>query len=80
MPQTRQMKKNKTPFPAQTQHPIRTTDSIGNGHFVGESVAVDTHPLAHLAGKYNDEPLWEDFLEAMELVRREMNDEEKAAE
>jgi hypothetical protein len=31
------------------------------------------HPLAHLSGKYNEEPLWDEFLAAINEYPQEVN-------
>jgi hypothetical protein len=35
-----------------------------------------THPLAHLIGKYKDEPLWDEWMAAIEEYRQERNAQE----
>lgn len=63
--------------------PAPVTDAFSskeNGSRQTADAASEAHPLAHLAGKYNDEPIWDDFLQAMQETRREMNAEEEAAE
>ena|SRR5258708_555290 len=37
----------------------------------------DAHPLAHLFGKYNNEPLWDDLMEAIRQHRARVNEEEE---
>ena len=51
----------------------------GNGH-TSDAAIEEARPLAHLAGKYNDEPIWDDFLQAMQEARRKMEAEDEAAE
>lgn len=43
----------------------------------------EAHPLAPLSGKYNNEPLWDDFMQAIREYRESLNeqdDEEVSAE
>lgn len=39
---------------------------------------ITNHPLAALAGVFNDEPLWDEFLEATKEYRRRMNERNEA--
>lgn len=41
---------------------------------------IDAHPLAPLAGKYYDEPLWDDFMKAIKEYRQEVDEQEDTAE
>lgn len=40
---------------------------------VSHSAIYENHPLASLFGKYNDEPLWDGFEEAIMRLREEDN-------
>lgn len=37
---------------------------------------IPNHPLARLAGKYADEPLWDDFQQAIQEYRQRVNQQE----
>ena len=81
MAQTREMKQNDLPSPTPATLPAAAATIPANGHLAENvSYPADVHPLAHLAGKYNDEPLWDDFLQAMQEVRRQMNAQEETTE
>lgn len=41
--------------------------------------AGEVNPLARIAGSYADDPNWEEFLQAMEASRRELDEETEAA-
>ena len=80
MSQTPQIKPDTLAVPASATFPVPTA-SAANGHTTEEASRVSNAPsLAHLASKYNEEPVWEDFLEAMQEVRRRMNEQDKATE
>ena len=44
------------------------------------SATSANHPLAHLVGIMDDEPLWDDFLAAIQDYRREQNELEDIVE
>jgi len=44
-----------------------------NTVIVSEGILGSDHPLAHLSGKYNEEPLWDEFLAAINEYRQEVN-------
>lgn len=44
-----------------------------NTVIVSEGILLSDHPLAHLSGKYNEEPLWDEFLAAINEYRQEVN-------
>jgi hypothetical protein len=44
-----------------------------NTVIVSEGISGSNHPLAHLSGKYNEEPLWDEFLAAINEYRQEVN-------
>ncbi len=73
MPQTREHKSED--LPQSDLKLLAASDvSVADEHPIEAVLPVpDTHPLAHLAGKYNEEPLWDDFLQAMHEVRCRMN-------
>lgn len=81
MPQTREMKQNDLPSPIPATLPASVATVPANGHLAEDVLCqIEVHPLARLAGKYNDEPLWDDFLQAMQEVRRQMNAQEETTE
>ncbi len=45
-----------------------------------EVKSTHSHPLAHLAGAFDNEPLWEEFLQAMREYRREIDEQEDFTE
>ena len=47
-----------------------------NTETVKEYKIIPGHPLAPLVGKYNNEPLWDDFLAAIQEARREADERE----
>ena len=44
------------------------------------STASIVHPLAHLAGKYADEPMWDDYMQAIEEYRQSVDTQEAAGD
>jgi len=40
---------------------------------------VDTNPLARIAGSYANDPNWEEFKQAMEASRRELDEASESA-
>lgn len=78
MPQTREHQPEDLTQPVPTT--FITSDASLDGHPASASCPPQAHPLAHLAGKYNEEPLWDDFLQAMQEVRCQMNAQEETAE
>jgi hypothetical protein len=63
-------------------------EGSGNGYRDPDSGAhrpelastAEGHPIAALAGKYADEPLWDEFLEAIEEYRRRIDEQAATAE
>ncbi len=44
------------------------------------AVFIDQYPHASLAGKYDDEPLWDDYIAAIQEYRQELNEKESTTE
>ena len=49
----------------------KSNGSSANGQMPDESQLGENHPLAHLAGRYVNNPYWQDYLVALEVYRRE---------
>jgi len=49
------------------------TSLTPNTVIVSEGILRSDHPLARLSGKYNEEPLWDEFLAAINDYRQEVN-------
>ena len=65
-------------MPPAAPAPVEDTSIAANGHAPDKTLRViENHPLAPLAGKYNDEPLWDDFLEAIQEYRQRMNEQDE---
>ena len=75
MPQTREQEH--LPLSDLTTLLVPEAPIASGGHSEVVSCTQDAHPLARLAGKYNEEPLWDDFLQSMQDVRRQMNAQEE---
>lgn len=59
---------------------VDTDKSIATKETQAASATGVNHPWAHLAGKYDDEPAWDDFIEAIQQYRRSLIEQEDAAE
>ena len=71
-----------SPAPLFPPNPISANkEASENGaNSVSSGTAPEAHPLAHLAGKYNDDPIWDNFAQAMQETRRKMDAKEEAPE
>jgi len=52
----------------------RTTEKSAASAASGNGAAAkEPHPLASVAGSFADDPLWDEFLQAMEESRRQLD-------
>ena len=73
MPRTNPPKNAHKPLLAPDAIPARDSASDNGEALTSGAAPMDSRPLAQFAGKYNDEPIWNDFLQAMQETRRKMD-------